>query len=43
MRFVVDASVAVKWLVVEEDTDVARQLATPGNWRRASSTCTRRV
>ena len=28
MRFVVDASVAVKWLVVEEDTDVAQQLAT---------------
>ena len=30
MRFVVDASVAVKWLVVEEDADVARQLATSG-------------
>ena len=28
MRFVVDASVAVKWLVVEEDTDVAQELAT---------------
>jgi len=28
MRFVVDASVAVKWLVVEEDADVARELAT---------------
>ena len=30
MRFVVDASVAVKWLVVEEDSDVARQLVTSG-------------
>ena len=30
MRFVVDASVAVKWLVVEEDTDVAQELATSG-------------
>ena len=30
MRFVVDASVAVKWLVVEEDTDVAQELATGG-------------
>ena len=30
MRFVVDASVAVKWLVVEEDADVARELATSG-------------
>ena len=28
MRFVVDASVAVKWLVVEEDADVAQELAT---------------
>ena len=28
MRFVVDASVAVKWLVVEEDANVARELAT---------------
>ncbi len=31
MRFVVDASVAVKWLVVEEDADVARELATSGH------------
>ena len=30
MRFVVDASVAVKWLVVEEDADVAQELATSG-------------
>ena len=30
MHFVVDASVAVKWLVVEEDADVARELATSG-------------
>jgi len=30
MRFVVDASVAVKWLVVEEDANVARELATSG-------------
>ena len=30
MRFVVDASVAVKWLVVEEDADVARELAASG-------------
>ena len=30
MRFVVDASVVVKWLIVEEDADVARQLATGG-------------
>ena len=30
MRFVVDASVAVKWLVVEENADVARELATSG-------------
>ena len=28
MHFVVDASVAVKWLVAEEDTDVAQELAT---------------
>ena len=27
MRFVVDASVAVKWLVAEEDADVAQELA----------------
>ncbi len=27
MRFVVDASVAVKWLVAEEDTDIADRLA----------------
>ena len=31
MRFVVDASVAVKWLVVEQDADVARELATSGH------------
>ncbi len=31
MRFVVDANVAVKWLVVEEDSDVARELATSGH------------
>lgn len=30
MRFVVDASVAVKWLVAEEDADVADQLAASG-------------
>ena len=30
MRFVVDASVAVKWLVVEEDTDIAQELTTSG-------------
>ena len=30
MRFVVDASVAIKWLVVEEDADVAQELATSG-------------
>ncbi len=30
MRFVVDASVAVKWLVVEEDTDIAQELTTRG-------------
>ena len=30
MRFVVDASVAVKWLVAEEDSDVARGLAASG-------------
>ena len=30
MRLVVDASVAVKWLVVERDADVARELATSG-------------
>ena len=31
MHFVVDASVAVKWLVVEEDADVAQELATSGH------------
>ena len=31
MHFVVDASVAVKWLVAEEDTDVAQELATSGH------------
>ncbi len=30
MRFVVDASVAMKWLVVEEDADLAQELATSG-------------
>ena len=30
MRFVVDASVALKWLVVEEDAEAARELATSG-------------
>ena len=30
MRFVVDASVAVKWLIVEEDADLARDLAASG-------------
>ncbi|MDE0173225.1 MAG: type II toxin-antitoxin system VapC family toxin [Defluviicoccus sp.] len=31
MRFVVDASVAVKWLVAEVDADVAEELATSGH------------
>ena len=31
MRFVVDASVAVKWLVVEEDTEVAQEVAASGH------------
>ena len=30
MRLVVDASVAVKWLVAEEDADIADQLAASG-------------
>ena len=30
MRLVVDASVAVKWLVAEEDSDAARELAASG-------------
>ena len=30
MRFVVDASVAVKWLVAEEDEDIADRLAASG-------------
>ena len=30
MRFVVDASVAVKWLVAEEDADIADRLAARG-------------
>ncbi len=30
MRFVVDASVAVKWLVAEDDADIADQLAASG-------------
>ncbi len=31
MRFVVDASVAVKWLVAEDDSEVAEELATSGH------------
>ena len=31
MRFVVDASVAVKWLVAEDDADIAQELATSGH------------
>ena len=31
MRFVVDASVAVKWLVAEDDTEAAEELATSGD------------
>ena len=31
MCFVVDASVAVKWLVAEDDADVAQELATSGH------------
>ena len=31
MRFVVDASVAVKWLVAEDEADVAEELATGGH------------
>ncbi len=31
MRFVVDASVAVKWLVAEDDTKAAEELATSGD------------
>ena len=31
MRFVVDASVAVKWLVVEEDAEVSQEVATSGH------------
>ena len=31
MRLVVDASVAVKWLVVEEDAEVAQEVATSGH------------
>ncbi len=31
MRFVVDASVAVKWLVAEDDADIAEELATGGH------------
>ena len=30
MRFVVDASVAVKWLIAEEDADIADRLAASG-------------
>ena len=35
MRLVVDASVAVKWLVAEEDSDMARALAASGDELRA--------
>ena len=38
MRFVVDASVAVKWLVAEEDADIADRLAA-----HAGRSCTRRA
>ena len=31
MRFVVDASVAVKWLVAEDDADAAQKLAASGH------------
>ncbi len=31
MRLVVDASVAVKWLVAEDDSDIARELAAGGD------------
>ena len=31
MRFVVDASVAVKWLVAEDDADIAEELAIDGH------------
>ena len=31
MRFVVDASVAVKWLVAEDDADIAEELANGGH------------
>ncbi len=31
MRFVVDASVAVKWLVTEDDSEVAEELVTSGH------------
>ena len=31
MRFVIDASVAVKWLVAEDEADVAEELATGGH------------
>ena len=31
MRLVVDASVAVKWLVTEPDSDIARELAAGGD------------
>ena len=30
MRLVVDASVAVKWLIAEDDSDIARELAARG-------------
>ncbi|MXX06345.1 MAG: type II toxin-antitoxin system VapC family toxin, partial [Gammaproteobacteria bacterium] len=31
MRYVVDASVAVKWLVVEEGAEIAKELAVDGH------------
>ncbi len=31
MRFVVDASVAVKWLIAEDDADIAEELTTGGH------------
>ena len=31
MRFAVDASVAVKWLVAEDDAEIAEELATSGH------------
>ena len=31
MRLVVDASVAVKWLIAEDDSDIAREIAAKGD------------